>query len=189
MAQSQCFQAHLPIHFWSDCLLTTIYIINRIPTPLLKNRSPFELLLTKQPIYTHIKTFSCLAYVSTHQHTSHKFSFRSIPYIFLGYPIGIKRYKWFDPSTHKITISGHVIFHETMFPFQKSPPNTQSYDFLDSLTTVVLPTPFNSFTNNSPSFDSYVSPDQPLSPNPIITSPILPDIHQSEISTKILVST
>lgn len=102
------FQAHLPIHFWSDCLFTVVYIINRIPTPLLKNWFRFELLYTKQPVYTHIKIFGCLAYVSTQQHTRHKYFSRSSPRIFLGYPTGIKIYKLFDHSTHKIIISRHV---------------------------------------------------------------------------------
>lgn len=51
VARSLRFQAHLPIYFWSDCILTATHIINRLPTPLLHNTSPFEVLFKQPPTY------------------------------------------------------------------------------------------------------------------------------------------
>lgn len=73
VVRSLRFQAYLPLQFWSDCVLTAVYIINRTPTPLLQNCTPFEVLFNKQPTYTHMKVFGCLAYAPTIQHTRHKF--------------------------------------------------------------------------------------------------------------------
>jgi transposase InsO family protein len=39
------FQAHLPLHFWAECVSTAVHIINRLPTPLLSHQTPFERLL------------------------------------------------------------------------------------------------------------------------------------------------
>lgn len=38
------FQSGLDIRYWSDFISTVIYLINRIPTPVLNNKTPFKIL-------------------------------------------------------------------------------------------------------------------------------------------------
>ena len=36
------FQGNIPIKFWGECALAAVYIINRIPSTVLLNKSPLE---------------------------------------------------------------------------------------------------------------------------------------------------
>jgi len=65
VARALLIQANVPQQFWGGSVLTAAYLINRFPTPLLENRSPFELLYKEKPSYVHLSAFGCLCYVST----------------------------------------------------------------------------------------------------------------------------
>ena len=53
------FQAALPVHFWGDCVKTATYIMNRLPTLVLGNKTPYEILLNQSLNYQHLKVFGC----------------------------------------------------------------------------------------------------------------------------------
>lgn len=46
VARAVRFQANLPIRFWGECVLSAAYLINRLPTPVLKGKSPYEHVMT-----------------------------------------------------------------------------------------------------------------------------------------------
>lgn len=59
------FQANLPHKFWRDSILAATHIINRTPTTILDDRSPYEMLYQTKASYTHLRVFGCLYYAST----------------------------------------------------------------------------------------------------------------------------
>lgn len=85
VAQALLFQANLPKKFLGDAILTTTYLVNQTPTPVLKGKTPFETLFHKPPTYDHLRIFGCLCFASTHHHRPTKFDARATHCVFLGY--------------------------------------------------------------------------------------------------------
>lgn len=57
---------------------------------------------------------------------NHKFDPKTILCIFVGYSDKHKGYKCFHPLSHKIFVSRHVVFDETVFPFKSSSTSSTS---------------------------------------------------------------
>ncbi|CAH9131347.1 unnamed protein product [Cuscuta epithymum] len=158
--------ASIPPNFWPHAVLQATYLHNILPSKSLSFASPTLALYHKQPSYSHLRIFGCLCY--PHIPTPHKLAARTIPCVFLGFPSQHKGYKCLDLTTGRIIISRHVVFDESIFPFQQpSSQPTQSYDFLhDSISPLILsqilsygPTP--STSNSTP--DTHTAMPSPLS--------------------------
>ena len=120
IARALRFQVNLPIEYWGECVLTSAYLINRTPSILLKNKTPFEVLFGHAPGYKHLRVLGCLAYAHNGDHKGDKFPTRSRRCVFLGYPYGKKGYKLYDLDRKVIFVSRDVVFQETTFPFESS---------------------------------------------------------------------
>lgn len=178
------FQANLPKHFWGDAILTTTYLINRTPTPVLNGKTPYDILFHKSPAYKHLRVFGCLCFASTHHNRPTKFDARSTRCLFLGYPYGTKGYKVYDLDTGKTFISRDVLFHEHVFPYSSahttsppvfSPEQSTIYDDLSpphSIPPITISHP--STEPPSPTPHNHPSPpietDEPTSPPEISSS-------------------
>ena len=110
------FHSNLSPRFWVDAFNIAIYIINRLPTPLLVGKSPLELLYGYSPHYDNFHPFGCRFYPCLHDYMPNKLSPRIIPSIFLGYSPAHKGFRCLDPTTTKLYITRHTQFAETHFP-------------------------------------------------------------------------
>ncbi|CAL1405238.1 unnamed protein product [Linum trigynum] len=118
-ARALRFRANLPLRFWGECILTAVYLINRLPSKVLQNRTPYEILLGKLPSYKHLRVFGCLAYgKDTHKGVS-KFGERGRRSVFMGYPAFQKGYRLYDLNTHTFYTCRDVHFVEWTFPFHE----------------------------------------------------------------------
>jgi hypothetical protein len=111
------FQANLPKHIWGLAATHAVYLLNRVPTPLLGNISPFEKLFGSKPDFTLLKVFGCFCFTSTLSAHRSKFDLKSHKCIFVGYISGTKGFLVYDCHTKQLGVSRHVLFEEFIFPF------------------------------------------------------------------------
>ena len=52
-------QASLPLHFWIDAVATATFLINRMPSSIIANKSPYEVLFHAIPDYSFFRVFGC----------------------------------------------------------------------------------------------------------------------------------
>ena len=109
-------KASLPLSFWLYAFHTAIFLINCLPTKMLKYQSPFQTLFGKTTYYHFLKTFGCLCYPYIRPYNKHKLQYRSTLCIFHDYSNTHKGYLCFDPKTTRLYITRHVVFHESIFP-------------------------------------------------------------------------
>jgi len=108
--------ASLPLRFWAKAFIVSVHIINVLPTEVLSGNNPYYLLFQRQPNYSKFKIFGCVCYPSLTPYNKCKFVFRSSCCLFLGYSIQHAGYICLTPEG-KTIISRHVIFNESVFPY------------------------------------------------------------------------
>jgi len=117
-ARTLLHEASLPPTLWSFACQYVVYLINRLPTSLLQNQSPFQMLFGTNPDYAHLKFFGCLCYPWLKPYSKNKLEPRSTPCVYLGFSSNYHCYQCFDPKSSKIYLSRDVKFFESIFPFQ-----------------------------------------------------------------------
>ncbi|KAG7556884.1 Ribonuclease H-like superfamily [Arabidopsis suecica] len=112
VARSMMFHTNVPKRFWSDAVVLACYLINRIPTKILQDSSPFEVLNKNKPSINHLRVFGCVCFVLIGEQRN-KLEPKSVKGMFIGYSITQKGYKCYIPETKKVLVSRDVKFVES----------------------------------------------------------------------------
>lgn len=105
--------------YWTYAFAMAVYLINRMPTPVLSHASPFGRFFGSDPNYMKLWVFGSLCFPWLRPYTSHKLEHRSSPCVFIGYSLTQSAYLCLEPVTGRIYTSRHVQFDETSFPFKQ----------------------------------------------------------------------
>ncbi|KAJ0688424.1 putative RNA-directed DNA polymerase [Helianthus annuus] len=151
-ARTLMFQSGLPLKFWSDCVLTAVYIINRLPSSVLSGKSPYELMFGFKPSLSYFRNFGCLCF-STILNESDKFAYHADKCVLIGYSNVKKGYKLWSIDEKKVFFSRDVKFYEHVYPF-KSKQINDDVNVDNSLNLVNF---FDKTETNSPEFS--LTPD------------------------------
>jgi len=112
IARAMLNEKNLPNYFWAEVIATAVYIMNRTPTKAIHGMTPEEKFTGKKPNVSHLKVFSCIAYVHVLDEKRSKLDSKAKKCIFIRYSLEQKRYKCFNPSTWKLQVSRDVVFDE-----------------------------------------------------------------------------
>jgi transposase InsO family protein len=185
------FQSKLSNVFWAHAASHAIHIINRLPTPFLQQKSPYQILYQSLPDISFLKVFGSLCFASTIKANRLKLDSRSRKCVHLGFKQGVKGYILFDLHSKVLFLSRDVIFFEHIFPYQcsssastSSTISSTAFSNLDDIFTYnTTPIPFN--TTPSPSHTPQPASSTSLPPNhdlPSTSNFTLPSDNTSPIT-------
>ena len=102
VARFLLFTSHVPKRFRGDAILTITYLISRMPSRVLKFKTPMQTLLETYP-HSHLvsqiplKVFGCTLFVHAHSPNQSKLGARATKCILIGYSSNKKGYKCYCP--------------------------------------------------------------------------------------------
>ncbi|KAG6471101.1 hypothetical protein ZIOFF_072198 [Zingiber officinale] len=102
----------MPAKFWGEAVRHAVYLLNRLPTKALGDRTPFEAWMGRKPHLANLRVFGCVAYVKNTTPHLKKLDDRSPPMVYLGVEEGCKAHRLFDPRHGKLQVSRDVVFQE-----------------------------------------------------------------------------
>ena len=102
----------VPTPFWGKAALHAVHTINRIPSPVIQNQTPYERLFGSPPDYHHFRSFDSACFVFLQPHEYNKLEPRSRLCCFLGYGETQKGYRCYDFASHPLYVSRNVVFWE-----------------------------------------------------------------------------
>ena len=114
------YRNQIPLQYWEDEFQIACYLINRLPTSIIQNFSPYEKLFAQAPNYNFLRVFGCSCWPNLWPYNSHKLQPCSTQCVFLGYSLLHKGYKCLHLPSGFVYISREVLFNDDVFPFGKT---------------------------------------------------------------------
>ncbi|GJR12854.1 retrovirus-related pol polyprotein from transposon TNT 1-94 [Tanacetum coccineum] len=125
--------------FWAEAVNTACYVINRSPSTAVELKTPMEMWTGKPVDYSDLHIFGSPVYVMYNTQETTKLDPKSRKCLFLGYADGVKGYRLWDPTAHKVVVSRDVVFME-----DKVQENEESDSTTRETTTIQMEKEFQS---------------------------------------------
>uniref|UniRef100_A0AAV1TGK1 Reverse transcriptase Ty1/copia-type domain-containing protein n=1 Tax=Peronospora matthiolae TaxID=2874970 RepID=A0AAV1TGK1_9STRA len=95
--------------------MTSNYVKNRLPSPRVVHKTPFEIAYNLKPSVKHTRVFGCQTYILTPKEKRLKWDAKARAGVFVGYEEVLKAYRVYDIETGQVVISRDVTFDESTF--------------------------------------------------------------------------
>ena len=108
---------YVPHYLWSDAVMTTTYLHNRLPSSPLGGVVPLTHLFPNASLFPlPARVFGCIAFVQDHTPSLSKLAPRALKGVFVGYSSMQKGNHVYLPDMQRYITSADVTFHED-FPY------------------------------------------------------------------------
>ncbi|KAI3684116.1 hypothetical protein L6452_33335 [Arctium lappa] len=112
MARSMMKYMKVPEVLWGEAIRQAVYILNRVSTKALNDKTPYEAWSGKRPNIGHLRVFGCVAHSKVLRGQQRKLDSRSEMLVHLGSETGSKASRLLDPISGRIRVSRDVRFEE-----------------------------------------------------------------------------
>ncbi|XP_047260684.1 uncharacterized protein LOC107858495 isoform X1 [Capsicum annuum] len=144
-------ESHVPLRFWGYAVLTSCYLINRMPSSSIQNKVPHSILFPQSHLYSiPPRVFGSTCFLHNFAPGKHKLAPRALKCVFLGYSRVQKGYRLNSPDRGRYLMSADVTFFESQ-PYYTSSDHLNISEVLPI--PPVLPTPIfeeSTVTSSSP---------------------------------------
>ena len=130
------------------------------------------MLFGSSPFDDLLRFFGCVCFVLLHDHERNKLQSRSRLCCFLGYGIGKKGYRCYDPISKRLRVSRHVVFWEHNMFYQLPHVPVSLIPSIDPLPDLFPEESLTSLSESPPSITDVPSHASDELPTPIIDMPI-----------------
>lgn len=103
----------LPKKFWAEAAHTSVFLLNRLPTKALQQKTPFEAWYGYKPRLQNLKTFGCLCFSYIPHVKRDKLDKKAEAGIFIGYSSISNAYRIYFPENNKVIASRDVKFFKS----------------------------------------------------------------------------
>ena len=132
MARCLLFEKKMPSNFWAEAVNTSVYLLNRLPTKSLKNKTPYEEWYGVKPFVNHLKIFGSICYYHVPEPKRSKLDSRAQKGILIGYGTSTKGYRIFCLQTNKVVLNRNVKVDEVTTWVWQNKKDAQSDVGLDN---------------------------------------------------------
>lgn len=153
MARCMLYSKGLHKKFWAEAICCANFILNTVPTKVVKNVTPKEKWNGRNLDISNFKVFGCECWAHIPDEKRKKLEPKSHKCIFIGYDENSKAYRLFDPSSQSFIIRTDVQFHEV----SSRPESVESHITLNLPIPLVTPNPVTPFFSYVPLIDVYSS--------------------------------
>ena len=142
MTRSIMLDSKVPKFFWPEAVATSVYLLNRLPTKILKLQTPIfelsKLTTVPAPLSLPPRIFGSSVFVHIPKHERSKLSPCAVKCVFIGYGINQKGYRCFDPKKRQIFTTMNCDFLESEF-FYNTQLTSQGEKSSDPLSWLPMP--------------------------------------------------